>query len=407
MENFTSFQTERKLKLKPRATNVAPKNTKTFLHVDLDAFFASVEQIKDKKLRGKPLIVGGRNSRRGVVASASYEAKRFGVKTGMPWQQAKRLCPEAICVPADFEAYSYYSDKVQAILGKMAPVVAQASVDESYLDMTGCERIYGTAIQAAEKIHKTVRRKTGLNLSIGVAGSLSVAKMASAMAKPCGLLAIPKGAERLFLYSLPVQAMPGIGPKIGSHLKGMGIQTLGQLARMPPDLLRTSFGVYGPYLRAKARGEDTWDLEVTEVIKSIGKQRTFENDISDWNSIQQELFELIELVGKKLREKDFHARAIHVQVRYFDFTSEGTSITLRDPSCFDRVLFNYASKLMEPLVEGKKPVRLIGFCAKELVQRNPQLDLFRTPKAARWDRFYSGVDSVRKRFGLDALKIKH
>lgn len=403
MKNFSPFQCEKKLQIRPRAVAVVRGGNRVFLHVDLDAFFASVEQIKNPKLKGKPVIVGGRNSRRGVVAAASYEAKRFGVETGMPWMQAKQKCPTAVFLPADFDAYADYSKKVQNILETMTPVVAQASIDEAYVDLTGCERIYGTPRQAAEKIHQAILNQTGLEASIGIAGSQSVAKMASKLAKPCGMMEVPKGAEEKFLAPMPVEAMPGIGFQIGERLRGMGILTLGQLAAIPPNLLRASFGIYGPFLRAKARGEDTWELEVTEVIKSIGKQETLEQDVSDWPVIKQKLFELIEKVGRKLREENLYARRVVVFVRYADFSGEATSKTLREPSSFDRVLFNHAAELMQPLVENKKPIRLVGFSAQELVKQPPQLDLFRTPKALRWERFYNSLDKVRNQFGSKTL----
>lgn len=406
MENFSPFQCEKKLQIRPRAVAGAFKEGRTFFHVDLDSFFASVEQIKKPSLKGKPVIVGGRNSRRGVVAAASYEAKRFGITTGMPWQQARQKCPQAIFLPADFEAYADFSEKVQKILGKMAPVVAQASVDESYLDLTGCERIYGTFRNAADKIHTIVAKETGLNISIGIAASQSVAKMASRLAKPSGMMEIPSGSEQKFLAPLPVEAMPGIGSQIGERLRGLGVLTLGQLARIPADLLQASFGVYGPFLKTKARGEDAWELEVTEVIKSIGKQKTFEKDLSDWKSIRQELFQLIEKVGSKLREENLYARSIHVQVRYCDFLSDGRSKRLKDAVHFDRILFRHAEALLWPLIAdpqtplqvSRKPVRLVGFSAGELIQKPPQLDLFRSAKSERWERFYTNLDHLRQRF---------
>ncbi|MDO8527652.1 MAG: DNA polymerase IV [Deltaproteobacteria bacterium] len=386
---------DKKLTIRPRAVATPMPGQRTFLHVDLDAFFASVEQIKNPKLKGKPVIVGGRNSRRGVVAAASYEAKRCGVTTGMPWLEAQSKCPSAVFLPADFEAYAEYSEKVQKILGKIAPVVAQASVDESYLDLTGCQRLYKTPREAGEKIYRAVKDQTGLSISIGIAGSQSVAKMASRLAKPRGMVEIPKGAEKNFLASLPVEAMPGIGPQLGEKLRGMGIVTLGQLAKVPNDLLRASFGVYGPFLRAKARGEDTWELEVTETIKSIGKQETFPEDVRDFAILKRKLFELVEKVGQKLREENLYARRVAVKVRYADFSEEGTSKTFRDPTHFDRVLFQYAEELLSNTVRLERSIRLIGFSVQELSQQTPQLDLFRTPKAERWERFYSSLDKIR------------
>lgn len=400
MEQFSPFHCEKKLQIRPRAVALpAPAGTgrrRTFLHVDLDAFFASVEQVKNPSLKGKPVIVGGRNSRRGVVAAASYEAKRFGIETGMPWPQAREKCPHAIFLPADFDAYAEYSKRVQKILEAMAPVVAPASVDESYLDITGCERLYATPRDAAEKIHNAVARQTGLQISIGIAASQSVAKMASKLAKPSGMMEVPSGAEEKFLAPLPVEAMPGIGSRIGERLRAIGIVTLGQLAKMPAKLLRASFGVYGPYLKAKARGEDTWELEVTEVIKSIGKQKTLEEDVSDPEILRRELRGLAEIVGRKLREENLYARSILVHVRYADFSGNAASHRLKDPTNFDRILFSHAKDLLSPLIAERK-VRLVGFTAQELLPKPPQLDLFRTPPAHRWERFYACLDQIRNR----------
>ncbi|MDP2600267.1 MAG: DNA polymerase IV [Deltaproteobacteria bacterium] len=400
------MECDKKLQIRPRACTVSAGSHRTFFHVDLDAFFASVEQIKNPKLKNKPVIVGGRNSRRGVVAAASYEAKRFGVTTGMPWQQARQKCPNAIFLAADFEAYAEYSEKVQNILNDMAPVVAQASVDESYLDLTGCERIYGTFRRAAEKIHGAVFADTGLSVSIGIAGSQSVSKMASKLAKPCGMMEVPKGAEAKFLSPFPVETMPGIGPQIGERLKSMGILTLGQLAAIPSSLLRTSFGIYGPFLKSKAMGKDTWELEVTEVIKSVGKQETFEEDVSDWETIRRKLFCLIEKVGQKLRGENLYARRICVFVRYADFTTSGVSKTIPEPSHFDRVLSGQAETLMKPLVVRRKPVRLIGFTAQNLIQKTPQLDLFRTAKSERWERFYSSLDRLKQKLPTGSFRVR-
>lgn len=191
--------------------------------------------------------------------------------------------------------------------------------------------------------------------------------------------------------------MPGIGSKIGERLRGMGILTLGELAKLSPALLRASFGVYGPFLLAKARGEDTWELEVTEVVKSIGKQKTLEKDITDGEIIRRELFELVELVGKKLREGNLYARGIAVHLRYSDFSGESSSKILKDPTHFDRILFRYASELMKPMVNGRE-IRLVGFTAQNLSAREPQLDLFRSLKSERWERFYRSVDEIRNRF---------
>ena len=349
------------------------------------------------------MIVGGRSPRRGVVAAASYEAKHLGVRSGMSWTKAKRLCPEAICLPADFESYASYSDRVRKILEKMAPVVAPASVDEAYLDMTGCEKLYGTFLSAAEKIRGEIFRRTGLSVSIGIASTHSIAKLASQMSKPAGILEVPAGSEAAFLSPLPVQAMPGIGNKLGEALQSMGVETLGQLALLGSKVLQERFGIYGTFLAAKACGHDNWELEITEVVQSIGKERTFEKDIFDRQELQARLFELVESVGRRLREQNLFARVVRVKVRYPSFESEATSCTLKDPTQFDRVLFRHASQLLADRIGDIKPARLLGFSVTELSGNCPQLDLFRSPKAGRWERFYKSIDQVRRRFGKTSL----
>lgn len=394
MEHFSPFQCDRKLTIRPRRVGQSKSSERTFLHADLDAFFASVEQIKNPKLKGKPVIVGGRNSRRGVVVASSYEAKRFGVKTGMPWPTARKLCSQAIFLPADFDAYAEYSEKVQKILEKMAPVVAQASVDEAYLDLTDCEKIYGTPRYAAEKIFNTVRKKTGLFLSIGIACAQSVAKIASAFAKPAGMMEVPKNSQEKFLAPLPVETMPGIGPAIGKKLRDMGIFTLGELANVSSQILEASFGIYGPFLKAKALGEDNWELEVTEVVRSIGKEKTFEEDIDNSQRLKQELFDLVAQVGVKLREKNLHARRVAVKVRYQNFSMCGASKVLHTSTYFDRSLFEVAWHLMEPWV-GRQKIRLIGFSAQDLREKNNQLDLFSGVQTHKWERLYRSLDQLR------------
>ena len=269
----------------------------------------------------------------------------------------------------------------------MAPVVAPASVDESVLDMTGCEKIYGTFFSAAEKIRSEIFKRTGLSASIGISSTHSVAKLAATLAKPAGILEVPAGSEGAFLSPLPIDTLPGIGPRLGESIRKMGIETLGQLAKIDPAILEKKFGVYGFFLVAKARGEDNWDLEVTEKIKSIGKEETFEHDLVSLKEMRNHLWELVEKVGRKLREEKLFARTVRVKIRYSNFQTEMASKVLRDPTDFDRVLFRFADSLFQQLIETERPVRLIGFAAGDLTAQPPQLDLWRTATSHRWERF--------------------
>ncbi|MGZ8441745.1 MAG: DNA polymerase IV, partial [Candidatus Deferrimicrobiaceae bacterium] len=270
------------------------------LHLDLDAFYASVEVLDHPELRGKPVIVGG-DERRGVVAAASYEARKFGVHSAIPTATAKRLCPKGIFLPVRMSRYAEMSDMVFAIYRRFTPLVEPLSIDEAFLDVTGCDRLFGSAEEAARKIKAAVREETGLTVSAGVAPNKFLAKIASDLGKPDGLTVVPLGGEQVFLDPLPVGKMWGVGKVTGEALLGRGIRTIGDLRRSPREMLVGAFGAHGEHLYELARGIDDRPVETERDAKSIGHEDTFDHDLRDRGAMRRELLSLADRVSSRLR----------------------------------------------------------------------------------------------------------
>jgi DNA polymerase-4 len=288
------------------------------LHIDLDAFFVSVEQALAPELRCKPVVVGGRPDRRGVVASASYEARVFGIRAGMPLAQAYRLCPQAILLQGSFPTYRDASEKFMAILADFSPSLEPAGLDEAYLDITGCD-LFGTPYQLASSIKKRVKKELKLVASIGIASCKVVAKIASDSGKPDGLVEVTMGKEKDFLAPLPVANLPGVGKKTEQSLKAMGIKTIGQLAAVPVEVIKNRLGSYGFMIHHYANGIDNREVETPGQAKSISRETTFAEDNSDKVFLQSILRYLCERVGAQLRVETKHARTITLKLRYSDF----------------------------------------------------------------------------------------
>src|SRR5712691_9019356 len=278
-------------------------STSSILHVDMDAFFVSVELLDRPELRGKPVVVGGQPDQRGVVTAASYEARKYGIQSAMPLRTAGRLCPHAVFLESRHHLYSEWSDRVAAILGKYSPVVEMASVDEAYLDLAGTERLHGTPFAAAHALLREITTKTGLPCSAGLARTRLVAKVASDQAKPRGLLWVPAGIEAEFLAPLGVRKMPGIGKVTEAALKSLGIETLGKLADVPQEKLEGTFGQWGTALYRKARGEDSYEFFVDAEPKSVSNNHTFPFDIDDRAALGSTLSHLCQKAAKRLREE--------------------------------------------------------------------------------------------------------
>ena len=377
---------------------------KQIAHVDMDAFYVSVELLFRPELRGKPVVVGAPGDQRGVVASASYEARRCGIHSAMPSRTAKRLCPEAIFLPGNFERYEEFSEKVRGVLEGFTPIVQMVSIDEAYLDLTGTERLHGPAWVTAQKIQRTVWEETELPCSIGIAASYVVAKVASDLAKPRGLLWIPPGAEAAFLAPLPVRRIPGIGPVTEKALGKLGLERVGQLAAKSEEQLISSFGEWGKALSRKARGQDAELWFVDEEQKSISHERTFPEDLADANALEATLSHLAQLVGQRLREAALHARTATLKLRTADFRTLTRALTLEEPTDLDSVLYETARALFHRAWDRKKKVRLLGIAAGLLAAAAPQATLFDAEEKARQEKLARAADQVRHRHGATALR---
>src|SRR5205085_1488319 len=318
--------------------------SRTNFHVDMDAFFVSVEELFDPSLKGKPVVVGGQRHERGVVSAASYEARKFGVHSAMPLRTAAKMCPHAIFVDGHPDRYRERSEKVYKVLGAFSPQVEMASIDEAYLDMSGTERLHGPPLKAAHALHQKMKSCTQLNCSIGIGTSRLIAKVSSAQAKPNGVLWVIPGQESKFLAPLDVRDIPGVGAVTEKNLHGLGIYRVGDLARFDDSFLEQQFGKWGLALAGKARGEDAggwFDSAVGEdtQAKSISHEHTYNEDTADPQQLESTLMRLSEMVGRRLREAGVFARTIQLKLRYKDFSTITRAHTLADPTQIDTEIF--------------------------------------------------------------------
>lgn len=377
---------------------------RSILCVDLDAFFVAVEQARRPWLRGKPVIVGGRKGQRGVVATASYEARRYGVHSALPLVVAERLCPQAIFLPGDFPLYQQASQAFFAILADYTPLLEAASLDEAYLDVTGCEPIVGSPDRAAVEIQRRVEEELRLTCSVGVASNRVVAKVASEVAKPAGLKVVPPGGEAAFLAPLPMRTLPMVGPKVEAALAGMGVRTIGDIANLPQAWLAGRFGVMGSVLWLRANGVDTTPVEGQRApAKSVGRETTFPQDVSEVALLRATLRLQAERVGAELRRHGQCARCVSLKLRYSDFTTIVRNVTLAVPSDADQVLAEAATALLERALDRDgRAVRLVGVRTSGLLSAR-QLLLWEAPQA-RAERLAPWVDRVRDKYGYRYLQ---
>ncbi len=388
------------------------------LHVDMDAFFVSVEELYDPNLRGKAVVVGGalvqRQGRlvapRGVVAAASYEARKYGVHSAMPLARAYRLCPQAIFLPGHHERYSEASEKIQEVFSRYSPQVEMVSIDEAYLDLTGCERLFGPPLAAAAALHDTVARETDLPCSIGISTSRLVSKVASDQAKPNGLLWVPPGAEASFLAPLPVRKIPGIGKVAEKRLASMGLRTVADVVAAGQELLEQVLGQNGAALFRKAQGEDAgaWfekPVGREEDPKSVGHETTFDQDSSDMSLLHSTLSELSQMVGRRLREYSLFARTVNLKLRTSDFRTVTRAQTLAEPTNLDGTLYQVARSLFDQAWDTRKPVRLLGVQASGLERVPGQLALLDSEARRKWERALAAADRVRDRFGFESVQL--
>ncbi|HEV2687229.1 MAG TPA: DNA polymerase IV [Bryobacteraceae bacterium] len=384
--------------------------SKTYFHVDMDAFFVSVEELFDPSLAGKPVVVGGQADQRGVVSAASYAARKFGVHSAMPLRTAARLCPHAIFVDGHPERYRDYSRKVFTVLKSFSPQVEMASVDEAYMDVTGTERLHGPPLRAAHRLHDAMKRETKLNCSIGIAASRMVAKVASAQAKPNGVLWVLPGEEARFLAPLDVRRIPGVGKVTEKNLQAQGIRKVGDLAALDENFLREQFGQWGLALAGKSRGLDAggwFDGEVGEDNdpKSISHEFTFNEDTADLDTLESTLARLSEMVGRRLREHALHARTIQLKLRYSDFTTITRAHSLDHATQLDTEIFQQVRALFRKNRKAKSAIRLLGVHASGFESGEGQLSLLSEDKTDRWRKALSAVDQIRDKFGEDSVSL--
>ena len=374
------------------------------MHVDMDAFFVSVEETLDPSLKGKPVVVGGDPDGRGVAAAASYEARRFGIHSAMPLAKARRLCPHAIFLRGSHKLYAEFSHRIFQVLENYSPCVEPMSLDEAYVDLTGCERLFGPAPTVAEKIRDEIKHTVGIHASIGIASNKLLAKIASAGAKPNGMLRILPGRERAFLSPLPIDRIPGIGPRSGQQLRRMGIKTVRDLAALPRDLLEEVFGKWGSGLYFKARGICESPVLRRDDARSISRETTLEEDSIDPGFLESTLSYLVEKTVAQLREADLHARCVTLKLRYSDFTTVNRSHTLTEATHEDHVVFDTAAALFRKLFTRRTRVRLIGVALSSLSHGGAgQMELFDQLDKKQWDHLYRGIDRIRGKYGFRSI----
>ena len=377
---------------------------RTIFHVDMDAFFVSVEELFDPSLKGKPVVVGGQRDERGVVSAASYAARQFGVHSAMPLRTAAKLCPQAIFVNGHPDRYRDCSEKVFGVLNSFSPKVEMASIDEAYLDMTGTERLHGPPLRAAHALHNKVKEETQLNCSIGIGASRLIAKVGSAKAKPNGVMWVVPGQEAKFLAPLDVRDIPGVGKVMEQNLHAMGIRQVGDLGQLEEAVLEERFGKWGLALAGKARGEDAggwFDSDVGEDSdpKSISHEHTFNEDTNRSEQLEATLMRLSEMVGRRLREHQLHARTIQLKLRYKDFTTITRAHSLAAPTQLDTEIFEQIRVLFRKNWKPGAEVRLLGVHVSSFEDGTGQINLLEGDRQQRWKQALAAADKLRDKFG--------
>ncbi len=378
---------------------------RSIIHLDMDAFYASVEVLDFPELKGLPVIVGGSSSR-GVVSAASYEARRFGVHSALSAVVARRRCPEGVFRPVRMARYQDVSEHIMDIFRGFTPLVEQISVDEAFLDVTGCERLIGDAEVIAEKIREKVRREVGLTVSAGIASCKLVAKIASDENKPDGVTVVPRGYEAEFLASLKIERLWGVGKKTLPILDLMGVKTIGDLTRFSLELLERKFGKQGRHMYHCARGIDLRDVEPVNSMKSIGNEETFHEDLIDSHEIINELLYLTTKVGERLRRRGVEGTTITLKVKYHDFTAVTRSKTLAIPTNDSKCIHQTILNLIPKTLIGIKPVRLAGLSVGNLVDAgNPrQLNLFSPADDTGQQELTKAIDKINQKYGSFTVK---
>ena len=381
-----------------------PDTKRTIIHMDLDAFYCSVEMLLDPTLEGVPFVVGGRPEHRGVVASASYAAREYGIRSAMPTARALRLCPQLKVISNRRGVYGKYSKQVMDLLHEVTPLVEQLSIDEAFLDVSAALPGELDAKTVAGGLQARILDETALSASLGVASNKLVAKVASDFDKPHGLTIVPAGSESGFLAPMPVRELWGIGPKTAERLAKLGIKTIGQLARTQVGLLEREFGSYGRAMARHAQGIDSRAVTPERETKSISQEITFSEDVSDEQTISRELLRQSERVGSSLRRHDLHAQTIKLKLRWSDFTTLTRQTTLKIATNLDSEIYETALELLEKNWPRGRPVRLIGVGASNFGPPLVQLKLFdEVEPDDRQQRLSETVDELRERYGTDSV----
>jgi DNA polymerase-4 len=377
-----------------------PPPEEPILHVDMDAFYASVEVLKDPSLRGKPVVVGSPGPR-GVVMSASYESRRWGVHSAMPSARARRLCPEAVFVRPDFTSYQAYATRLREILLSFTPHVEPLSLDEAFLDVSGATSLFGPPPEIAGAVRGRIRDELSLVASVGVAPNKLLAKLASAAAKPDGMVVVQAGRALGFLHQLPVSALWGVGERTHELLERLGVRTVGELAAVPLRVLERTLGE-GParHLHELAGGLDDRPVVPYEAPKQVSHEETFDHDLDRQDAVNRELLRLAFRVAARLRREGYRARTIVLKVRLASFTTLTRSRTLADPTDAGADLYRVASDLYRAIPGGRRRIRLLGVAGTGLVSSGAdQLALVR---AGRWQDAERALDRIDRRFGEGA-----
>jgi DNA polymerase-4 len=382
----------------------SPK-TKAIIHLDMDAFYPAVEVLDNPKLKGKPVIVGG-SKERGVVSSASYEARKYGVHSAQPVARAVRLCPHGIFLPVRMSRYQEVSEQVFEIFHRFTPLVEPLSIDEAFLDVSGSVRLFGRPEDIARRIKETVFRETGLTVSAGVAPSKFVAKIASDMDKPDGLTVVPGEGVREFLDPLPVSKMWGVGKVTQEELSKLNIRTFRDLSRTPVQVLEKKFGRYGANMRRLSMGIDEREVEPEHDAKSIGHEETFSEDIIRVDLSKKELLALANKVARRMRGEWLQGRTITLKVKYSDFVLITRSATLPKPTDDALEIYSNVCRLLSKTAAGKRPVRLLGISMSQLVNTEieGQLSLFLEEEVSKKRELNTALDSICEKFGEKAIR---
>jgi len=385
----------------PRYDETMPR---CILHVDMDAFFAAVEQRDHPDLRGRPVLVGS-DRPRGVVAAASYEARKFGCHSAQPMAIAKRLCPQAIVVRGSFARYRGVSNEIFEILHTFTPAIEPLSIDEAFLDVSASQRLLGSGEQIAQAIRQRIRAQTGLTASVGVAENKFLAKLASDLNKPDGLTILTPENLEAVLSPLPVGRIWGIGPKAAKKLESMNLKTIGDLRRMSAPWFVDHFGSDGEHFRRLVFGIDDRPVQSDAEAKQISQETTFEVDLAEADEVRRVLLEQVEQVARRLRRHGLRAGGVTLKIRYGDFQTITRSATFPDPTDITAELWRLGQDTFNRWASvGYRPVRLIGFAARSLTRDTPQAMLFEDPAQQRQQRVDQVVDAITQRLGPGAIR---